>query len=197
MTGLEKMTGQIIDEAKDTAAAKLAAGKEEAGKILDQAKAAAAKYTEDAKKKSAAELAAYKEKVKSSIDFNRRTAILKAKQEMISSVLEKSYEAMSSMDDASYFELILKMVGEYAAAQEGSICFSKKDLERMPAGFTEKISQAAQKKGGSLTLSKESVKIENGFLLVYGGIEENCSFKAMMNSKKEELQDIINKELFS
>ena len=50
--------------------------------------------------------------------------------------------------------------------------------------------------GGSLTLSDEARPIGGGFLLVYGGIEENCTIKAVFDSKREELSDRVNRLLF-
>ena len=55
---------------------------------------------------------------------------------------------------------------------------------------------AAAEKGGSLVLSKEQKAIEDGFILVYGGIEENCTLKALLDAKKDELQDKVNEILF-
>ena len=56
--------------------------------------------------------------------------------------------------------------------------------------------RTAKEKGGSLTLGKEPGKIEDGFLLVYGGVEENCTLKALMDAKKDSLQDKVNEILF-
>ena len=43
---------------------------------------------------------------------------------------------------------------------------------------------------------KEPRPIEDGFVLVYGGIEENCTFRALMDAKKDQLQDTVNQILF-
>ena len=45
---------------------------------------------------------------------------------------------------------------------------TKKDLERMPAGFREEIKSLAQKKGGVLEISGETRNIDGGFILIYG-----------------------------
>ncbi len=78
-----------------------------------------------------------------------------------------------------------------------SLHYRTADLKRLPAGFEKEISAIAAKKGGSLTLQKESKGIENGFILVYGGIEENCTFKALFNTQRDALQDKIHQELFA
>ena len=64
--------------------------------------------------------------------------------------------------------------------------------------FESEIMDIAAKKGGKLTLLKEgNNNIRGGFVLLYGGIEENCTFKAMFDSKKGELSDKVHVLLFS
>ena len=90
-----------------------------------------------------------------------------------------------------------KILQTYVLAEEGEIYFSSEDLARMPADFEKKIKAAAKAKGGSLTLKKEPKAIADGFVLVYGGVEENCTLKALFDAKKDELQDKVNAILFS
>jgi len=89
------------------------------------------------------------------------------------------------------------MLNRFALAQDGDIYFSGRDLDRMPAGFAEEISKIAEGKGGKLTLSEETRVLDGGFVLAYGGIEENCSFKALFDSKEDAFKDQVQKILFS
>ena len=196
MTGLDKMKSQILDEAKAAADSKLSNAKSQAEEILDKAKAEAAKTTSSISQKSEAEIANYKERIVSSIDLQRRTKILAAKQEIIAEVLDKAYGILKTMESSAYFDMLLKLLGRYALPQEGEIYFSSADLERLPDGYEAKISGIAAEKGGSLTLSKTGRKIEIGFILAYGGIEENCTIKAMFDAKRDELSDKVHKLLF-
>ncbi len=43
----------------------------------------------------------------------------------------------------------------------------------------------------------EARNIDNGFILAYGGIEENCSIEAMFAEKRDELRDQVRKILFA
>lgn len=197
MTGLEKMVSQIVDEAKAEAESRVNGAKEEADKIVSEAKAEAEKLIEQSSEQSETNAANYLERVKSSADLQRRTVILQAKQEVIASVLEKAYASLNTMDEEAYFGMIRKMLEKFTLSESGEIYFSAADLNRLPAGFDKEISGIAAKKGGSLTLMKESKDIENGFILVYGGIEENCTFRALFNTQKDALQDKIQQELFA
>ena len=197
MAGLDKMKSQILNEAKAAADAKTAKANAEAEAILGDAKAEAEKRQSSISKKSAAQVANYKDRVVSSIDLQRRTKILGAKQEMIAAVLEKAYETVTGFGDKEYFDMILKLLGKYALAQEGEIFFSSADLKRMPVSVEQDAQQKAQANGGSLKVSRKGMNIENGFVLVYGGIEENCTLRAMFDAKRDELADKVHRMLFS
>ena len=45
-------------------------------------------------------------------------------------------------------------------------------------------------------VSKEPKDMDGGFVLVYGGIEENCTIRAMFDAKRDELSDIVHRLLF-
>ena len=197
MTGLEKMKSQILDEARAAAEKKLSAARSEADGILAEAKAEAEKCMSSFSQKSERAVASYKERVASSNDLQRRTKILAAKQEMIAAVLDKAYSSVESMEKDEYFGMLLKMLDKYAQPQEGEIFFSPADLAKLPDGFAGKVEEAAKKKGGSLEISKEGRNIENGFILAYGGIEENCTLRAIFDAKREELSDKVHRMLFS
>lgn len=67
----------------------------------------------------------------------------------------------------------------------------------MPKGFEQEIQKAAAEKGGVLELSREARDIDGGFILVYGGIEENCTIKALFDAQRDELSDKVHGLLFS
>lgn len=196
MTGLDKMKSQILNEAKAAADGKVAEAKRQAEEMINLAKEEAEKKRESISRKSEADVQHYQERTASSIDLQRRTKLLAAKQEVIAEVLDKAYEKLSGMEEEEYFAMLLKILVRYMLPEEGEIFFSAKDLQRMPSGYEEQIQKAARENGGTLTLSKEGRSIENGFVLAYGGIEENCTLRAMLDAKKDELSDMVHRLLF-
>lgn len=197
MTGLEKMISQIVDEATESANSMTSQAQAEASEIAKSAAADVEKLKEEISRKSEADVATYMERVKSSADLQRRTAILRAKQEVIAKVLDKAYASLQSLDADAYYGMLRKMLEKYVQPGEGEIYFSEKDLKQMPKDFKADIEAAAAKKGGVLKLAEESRQIENGFILVYGGVEENCTFRALFNTQKDRLQDIVYQKVFS
>ena len=197
MTVLDKMKSQILDEAKAAAEGKIAEAKAQAEEAIRNAKEDAAKQTESILHKSKNDVSNYQERLESSIDLQKRTKILAAKQEVIAGVLEKARAKVEAMEAGEYFSMLLKMVEKYALAQDGEICMCAADLARLPEGFEAEVSRIAKEKGGSLKLSGEGKQIKNGFILVYGGVEENCTINAMFDAKKDELSDIVHRLVFS
>lgn len=197
MTGLDKMKSQILDEAKAAAEGKIAEAKAQAEETIRSAKEDAAKQTESILHKSKNDVSNYQERLESSIDLQKRTKILAAKQEVIAEVLEKARAKVEAMEAGEYFSMLLKMVEKYALAQDGEICLCAADLARLPEGFEAEVFRIAKEKGGSLKLSGEGKQIKNGFILVYGGVEENCTINAMFDAKKDELSDIVHRLVFS
>ena len=197
MSGLEKIIGQIDKESADAAAKIIDAANQEAEKILETAKAQAqsdcARIAKDSER-AAADLLA---RAKSAADLQKRKTILFEKQKQISDIIDKAKASFDTMPEDEYFGIIVKMVRKFALAGNGEILFSEKDLARLPENFEALLNSAAKDKGGVLKISKETRKIDGGFVLVYGGVEENCSFTALFDSEHESLQDKVLKLLFA
>ncbi|MCI8993558.1 MAG: hypothetical protein HFG80_12715 [Eubacterium sp.] len=196
MSGLEKIISRIMEQANAQAEEITAEARKEADDILAAASKEVEQMKEDAAVKSRRAIENYRSRAESAADMQKRTAVLRAKQEMIQDMLEKAYNAICKEDDEAYFNRIETMIGQYAQPGNGEIVFSSKDRNRLPQDFTARIGAAAAKAGGTLTVRENGADIENGFILVYGGIEENCTIRAMFDTKKDELTDIIQKILY-
>ena len=197
MTGLEKMVSQLLEEAAASAAVMISDAEKKASEILEEAGQKADKIRKQREEQSRAKVKSYEDRTASAADMKKRTAILAAKQELIGSVIADACDRVKNLDDVKYFEILKSMEEKYILPRDGEIYFSKKDLERMPADFREEIVAVAREKGGTLKISGETRNIDGGFILAYGGIEENCSIDAMFAEKKDELLDQVRKILFT
>ena len=148
MTGLEKMVSQILEEADASAAVMISDAEKKAAEILGEAGEKADKIRQQREEQSRAKVKSYEERTASAADMKKRTAVLAAKQELIGKVIADACDRVKNLDEGKYFEILKSMEEKYLLPREGEICFSKKDLERMPANFREEIKGLAQKKGG-------------------------------------------------
>ena len=197
MSGLNKIKSQIMDEARSLAEEKIAEAKLTAGEIIEQAQKEAEESEKQMLRKAEAEEKKQQEKTASFIDLQKRTKILEAKQGVIADVLKQAYEALENLGEEEYFSALLLLVKKYALPETGEILFGKTDLGRLPEGFGDKIEEIAKAKGGELRISENEGAIKNGFILVYGGIEENWTLKALFDARQEELSDKVHRLLFA
>ncbi|NLL72459.1 MAG: hypothetical protein GX237_02920 [Clostridiales bacterium] len=197
MTGLEKIIKAIEAEASKNVEDILAKAKEESQKILASAKSEAEAKSAEIAKKPASEIKAIINKANSSAGLIKRQAILSAKQEVIGEIIDKAKIKLTSLPDNDYFDLILQIVKKHAQSGEGIIMFREEDLKRLPKKFDKSLKEALEDiKNASLTISDNFAKIDGGFIIAYGDVEINCSFEALFNKAKDELQDKVNAFLF-
>lgn len=196
MTGLDTIVEQILNEARDQSAEILNKAKRQSEDIIAQAQKEAEKVKASSDSRIQHEKTGGKSRAKSSSELKKRQAILKAKQEIIGEMMDKAYADILALPDDEYFAMVTKMLEKYALPKAGSIVFSDKDKARLPRGYADTVAKIAEAHGGSLKVSDDTCGIEGGFVLIYGGIEENCSFKAMFNAEKEQLADKVNSFLF-
>ena len=196
MSGLDKMKARILEEAQSTAREIIGKAKADADAAVQAAEESAEAEAAEILARARRDAADYGMRVDSSMDMQRKQALLAAKQEVLGGVLKAAYDAVMDLDDEKYFEMLEKLLEKNTLPEAGEIRFSAKDLGRMPAGFPDRIKNIAASKGGSLTVSEKPEKMDGGFLLVYGGIEENCTISAVFASKREELSDQVNRLLF-
>ena len=132
----------------------------------------------------------------SAAQLQRRRMILETKQDLIASVIGQAKQAILDLPDSDYFELILKLISSNALPRDGEVCFSRKDFSRLPKDFAAKL-VAALPEGAKLNVSRDEAQIDGGFILKYGGVEQNLSIGEIFEEKKDRMTDIAGKILFS
>lgn len=196
MAGIEKMTEAILADARKAADEIIATAKNEAEK---EKASAFEKISEEKSKKEETlerELVDYRGRQESARDLSRRRMILEKKQEIISKIVEKTRLSLHDADANTYFANLYKMFEKYCQAEEGTMYLNKKDHDRLPMDFVVKVEAIAKAKGGSIVMEKTPMDIEDGFVLVYGGTEENCTFRSLIDAARDDLYDEINKMLW-
>ena len=196
MTGIDKIAASIEESGRAAAEEALAGARREAEAFSAaeaarrEAERAALTQETEARCRSIAERAA------SGAALQTRRAVLAEKQRLLGETLERARQAALNLPDEAYFELLLRMAGRYALKKSGEAAFSARDLKRMPKDFPGKLDAAAGKAGGSLAVSREAQAIDGGFVLIYGGMEENCSFSALFDANREDFLDAARAVLF-
>ena len=196
MSGLDNIVEEIRNQSK-----------QEADEILKEADVFCKDYMNKIKKdvevevvsiekKALADRKLYEEKTVSGMEFLERNSILRAKQQVIEQAIDKARESIAGLNDEEYFNVLEKLLRKNVQQGKGQICVSKKDLDRIPNGFEDRVKEIVAENQGELVIDKEPANIKDGFVLVYGEIEENCTLKALFDSNIDRVKDIANKQLF-
>ena len=193
MTGLDTIVEQILQEAQKEAEEIKAQAARNADSIIANAKKTVDKMNEETGEKVAQAEKSGSFRAKSSSELKKRQAILAAKQTIIGNMLD---DAMVALPDEEYFRVIVRCLEKSVQPKSGEICFSGKDRKRLTPQTEKQIEQIAAAHGGSLKVFDGNCDIDGGFVLIYGGIEENCSFRAMLDANREHLADKVNELLF-
>ena len=196
MAGLDKILGEIGAESEAIVKDILGKAEREANSIKAEAEHTASEAAARAQRESTHRLSDQMSRTQSAAALLKRQMLLETKQELIGNTLAQAKEKLLSLPDKDYFDMIVKVVKKAALKGDGQMLFNEKDLKRLPSGFEGMIKSACEGKGGTLTVSKETRDIDGGCVLVYEGIEQNCSISSLFDTNSEALQDKIQELLF-
>lgn len=178
-TEATKKADEIILKANNDANEMISAAKKEAQEILES-------YTQKAEKKIQEILS----RTKASNEIEKKRTELFKKQEIIKAVLETARNDIKNQSDDDYFDFLGKILAKYAQDENGTVVLSSRDFESMTKSFKEiLLEKGLEAKAGN-------VADKNGFVIVYGNIEINCTVDAIFDAEAEELSDMLNKFLF-
>lgn len=196
MTGLDKILNKIngdsaakveaINENAEKQCAQLLAQAEENGKKL------AAKIEANARKESENIISM----ARSGAEQIEKRAVLAAKVEAVNSVLTKLLASLLALPDSEYFAAVLKLAGDNAMSGNCVAKLSSRDLARLPFDFEKSLVEELAKKNAACELSKEPADIGSGIILIYGDIEINCSFEAVIEANADIYKAKINEIIF-
>ena len=197
MAGLDKIIGEIHAESDGLIKEVLDRAQKEAAQIRSEAEKKAGDSVERIRRESDARLADSRSRAQSAAALAKRQLLLQEKQNLIGEVLEKAKETFLVLPEAEYFDTLLALLKKNALSEKGEILLNERDRKRLPADFEKKAEEAAKAKGGLLCMSDKTREIDGGFILVYEGIEQNCSVDALFETNIEMLQDKIQNILFA
>lgn len=196
MAGIDTITNEILQTARAKADEQTAAAKAKAEELIAAAQKESDGIRETAAAKADADAASYAKRIESQAGMRKRQTLLKAKQDIIGEVIEAAYEKLVGLPDEEYFALLGKLIVKNVQPGAGELLLNAKDLKRMPESFAEEAEKAASDAGGTLAVSAEAADIANGFVLRYGGIEENCTLGALFAEKQDQLRDKVREVLW-
>lgn len=128
-----------------------------------------------------------------------RNELLRVKSQMTDQAISKCIERLNKQNDEQYFLMMKKLIIKNAPQyQDFKIHFNNRDIKRVPKNFIKSINDSLKQSSSKALISEKPINISGGFILSYNGIEENCSFEALINEKiydiKEKLYSSLGRE---
>lgn len=192
MTGSETILNRIkTDCDQKVNAIELEAG-EKRKKLLNDAEAQAARLESEIADKTSRTVKRLEANSNSRCELERRNALLKRRRTEIDNTITGLLSYLENRDDKSYFEYIYKLCAKLNG-KSGEIMLNSRDLQRLPADFEQQVKGC----GLDAAVSQTPADISGGFVLKSGDIEENMDFAAIISARRDELEDLINRELFA
>lgn len=189
MGGLEKITEQIIKKANDEAELIINDAKEKALAIGNESKKEIDELVLNNQNTIKNDCEKIMSMAQSQDRQTERSELLKARSEVIETIISDAKKFITEMDKEEYKEVLLKILENSVTEADGEIIFSKNDVKLVDDDFIQKINDLSK---GKLTVLKETQNIENGFIIRYGKIEQNCSIDSIFEEKHNELTDLVN-----
>ena len=194
MDGLKEILSKIDSdnaaEIKEYVSAQNAETQKMTDEIINSARSEAEKILADAAKKTVQ----LSENSKSSCALYEKNRLLTEKLNIINNAVDTAAHSLKNMDSDEYFKAVETLVIKYSHDGEDELLMNERDRAAVPDGFMESLNKKLKEKNASVSLADESAKIDSGVIIRYGGIEENCTFGALIGEKLDEIRDILFKE---
>lgn len=192
MNGGDKILNRIKSDCDENIRAIESEAQNTCSQILADAEKQAEKAASDIAEKAKIKITQIKASSKSRAELEIRNALLKRRRQEIDITVDKILNYLLNLSDNEYFDIIYRLCSKLGNMQ-GEVFLNAKDISRLPADFVQKLAQS----GLNATVSKTPVDISGGFVLKCGDIEENMDFAALISAKRDEIEDLINRELFA
>ena len=192
---MEKVIQKILDEAMGRVGGIGERVREDALKLLEDAKNEVSRVEENAKKSAYLQGRVEKEKILALFRVEIRKEKLIFKRKLSDEVFEKALETLASETD--YKDWMLNLFQQVIESGDEEVIFGIKE-KTMDKSFIKELNNKIRKNGkvGNLRFSSERKEISGGFILKSGRVEINASLEALLRNIRDELEVEVGKILF-
>ncbi len=190
MSNLENLINKIISDGNIKATAILSEANSKRDEIINSAQSKAGEILQNGRKSADIEAKNKKNQFLLEQDINLRDRLLSKKQDIIDKIFAKAVEKLSNLPQNEYESFLKKylLALDLNGGEEILIPTKYESIDKK--AINDYLT--ANGKKGNLTFSGSKRNIENGFIAVREGIENDNRFEALINFYKDDLEkDII------
>jgi len=198
MANVSNLTSKILKDAEERKSSILSIAEDEKATILEKRNNSAKSLEATMLDKAKSEALARKERVISGALLQARNEKLKAKQGMLKEVFEKSIEELCNLSKDEFIAFVKNSILSLDVIGDEKLILNEEGKKIINEDLIKEINMELALKGkkGEVTINSETRNFNGGFILERQGIEINNTFKALVNSLKDELEFEVARELF-
>ncbi len=222
MTGIERITGKIISEAKADAAAIIERARERCAEIMFEASADSERIKASLQERAEKEGESIVSGAKSTIAMKKRNILLSARREATDRVFDEAYKEILNLPEEKYCEVVSGFIAEAVLAEmetektnielygEEEACvpekyelvFNEKDREKLGKAILDGvgrivIGRMSREELSKITVAPDTTKIDGGVIVRFGNVECNCSLETVFSQIRRRLEGEISSLIFS
>ena len=189
---------KLKEDAAKQASDIINAAKQRTDELKQQANKRISEMRENDRVKFERESAAMQDRMLRMSELENKKDLLSSKRELVSSAFDRALELLYALPDKEKKEFFLRQILSLASGDE-ALQPAEKSKQLFDEHFILEINEALKKSGknGLIRLSHDNFVSGTGFILKKDGVEINCTFEAIVNSKRQELEGEVAKILFS
>lgn len=196
MTGLERITEKIFEQSKANCDEIFRKTNLEIKKMIAEAREEGNRQAQEIVSRAQKEADRKNNIAKSTAESITRNRYLEIRNAILNDIISAAYLEIEKLSDEDYFDMIFRICKKNIQPGECKMYFNGFDISRLPDMFEEKINSEVYETS-AVHISDKAIDIENGFILDYGDIQVNCTFKAVFDEAMDRLKDMLSKELFN
>ncbi|WP_297437131.1 V-type ATP synthase subunit E [uncultured Clostridium sp.] len=199
MSNLQHITSKIKKDSEVQRDAILAEANINAELIISKRESAAKKDAADLIEKSKKEAITKKARVLSSATLKVRNEKLAVKQNIISSIFDKSEAKLNAMTNEEFKEFITNKVLNLNISGIENIIVNNNSKKILDETFIAELNLKLKDLGKTVEVKLSDIdgNFEGGFILENNGIEINYTFESLVNSLRDEMEFEVANTMFN
>ena len=134
----------------------------------------------------------------SSIQMESRQNLLDLKQKLIDEAFREAYNRIKKLKAQEYVRFLGTLLEQVAVTGDEEVVAAKTDAKKISSSLIKSVNRHLKKSGkpGKLTLGKETIDSDGGFILRQGRKEINATLPVLFGNAREELEFEVASILF-
>lgn len=190
MSGIDRITEKILEQAGLQAQNKIAYAKEATGKAEASLEKRFDRTMDAEKKRAADEGAEAAKRVIANVKLEGRKKKLSARQDAVNLVFDKAVEKMGNLPEKEYIDFLVNITMAVLVKGNNELILNTRDQETVGSKIIKILREKAPDM--KVTVSKETISTSGGLVVRNGDIQTNLTLESIIRLEREKLEaDVV------